>query len=74
MDSMTGNPSGCVAVLFGSRSVGIRPFGFILRNQSSFCSFLLMSMACVSYSNEGLSALISSSMIDTFWPLGVPAV
>ncbi len=54
--------------------VGIRPLGFILRNQSSFCSFLPMLMACVSYSNDGLSSLISSSMIETFWPLGVPAV
>lgn len=48
---------------------GMRPFGLILRNQSSCCSFLDKEMGCTLH-------LMPSSSIKmlAFQPLGVPAV
>jgi hypothetical protein len=50
----------------GSRIAGIFPFGFSVRYSGVQLSFLVMSIRCASYGRP-----ISSSMIETFTPLGV---
>jgi len=55
--------------LWRSTIAGILLLGLILRKSSANCSSLVMSMECARY---GIS--ISSSMMEAFWPLGVPQV
>lgn len=48
---------------------GMRPLGLILRNQSSFCSFLDKEMGCTLHFKPS-----SSTKMLAFQPFGVPAV